>query len=88
MLGRDPRVAGVEAGAEFLEQLSLAERKFSGAAGPPHLVARDRLARCQQDPNLVENRRARNLRVVVFVGLDLDPAHQRLHVGPADEIRR
>src|SRR5205823_11883093 len=38
-LGRDPRVAGIEAGAELVEQLGVAQRQFGMAAGAPDLLA-------------------------------------------------
>src|SRR5579862_8784936 len=66
-LGCDPRMPGVEAGAEFVEQLHLAQRPLGMAARAPDLFAFDPLAIGEIDRDLVPHRSAAHDGIVILI---------------------
>ncbi len=56
------------------------------ALGPPHLLAFKPGAADEVHVHLIPDRGPGALGIVVFVGLDRDPAHQLLHVRAPDEL--
>src|SRR6266481_9712712 len=84
-LWRDLRPACIEAGAEFLEQLGFGQGAVGMALGPPHLLALDAAAGREVDADLVPNRSSGDLRIVVLVGFDANPADQVLDLRAPNE---
>src|SRR3954452_11888752 len=78
-LGRDAGAAGIEAGTELVEQFGIAQRQLGMAAGAAHLLALDPLAVAQLDDDLVVNRGAADLDIVILVRHDRDAADQFLY---------
>src|SRR5207253_777999 len=66
-IGRNPCPAGVETGAELLEELAFTQRPVGMALRPRHLLAFDDTPADQLDAHLVEHRGAGDLWVVIPV---------------------
>ena len=78
-------MAGVEAGAEFVEEFGFAERPLGMAARAPHLLALDLAPVDELDRHLVPHRGARHRGVVILVDHDPDLGHQLLHLRLPDK---
>src|ERR1700730_6928752 len=83
--GSDLRPAGIEAGAEILVKLGFAKWAVGMTPSPPHLLTLDAAAGLQVDPDLVPDRSSGDLRIVVLVGFDTDPADQVLYFRKPDK---